>query len=159
MPNTAYLKLTDKRGVNIAPGYADEKGYEGWITVISFATSGGPSAKVADVTVLKPVDYASLKLRKMKDKREDQPCNAVLDLISKDKVSETKYRYNMFNVYIYDIVAESRGVSSMRANETDVDAVTAAMRFYGGVEKVTFMCDRIAPPRLISETRPSDNWS
>ena len=155
----AYLKLTDKRGVNIAPGYAGEKSYEGWIRVISFTVKGGPSAKVADVSVVKSMDNASPKLRRMKDKREDQPCNAVLDVLQRQGVGQIKkYRYNITNLRVYNIVSESGG-GFIRANETDVDALGASMKAYGPIEQVTFMCDPMPSPQLLSEPIAEDSWS
>ena len=158
MANSRYLKLTNKRGVNIAPGYAGERSYEGWIRVISFTAKGGPSAKVADVSVVKSMDSASPKLRRMKDKREDQPCNAVLDVIQRQVTGQIiKYRYNMTNVRVYEIVADPGG--TMRTYESDGDVLGASMKAYGPIEKVTLMCDPIPSPQLLSEPLPEEIWS
>jgi type VI protein secretion system component Hcp len=71
----AFLKLTDDRGVNLAPGDATEKGYAGWMALYSYTPfdpvprgsgtgAGVGPMRLTKVSIIKPVDNSTAALIK-----------------------------------------------------------------------------------------------
>jgi len=135
----AFLRLTNPRGVNVAPGAAPEARYQGWITVFNFQAEVGPSGKESQLTVSKPMDSASTKLRRMRDRNEDQPCAGLIDVVQETPRGERSvYRYTLSGVMVRDVIVQPPAKIA-DTSERNIDPI----------EVVKFKCDRIVAPQVL----------
>jgi hypothetical protein len=134
-----FLRLTNPRGVNIAPGSAAEARYQGWMPVFNFEAEVGPSGKESQLTVSKPMDGASTKLRRMRDRNEDQPCAGLMDVVQETPRGERSvYRYTLSGVMVNDVIVQP-----------PLKIQDASRRTIDTIEVVKFKCDRLAAPQVL----------
>jgi len=133
----SFLKLTNKQGVNIAPGDADWQGYEGWIKVERYAlepprrvssAEGAGRLKTGAISVYKTWDSASVSLDRMYKRGES--FSGILDVVNMGK--REVYRFSLSNAKI----AEMELFQSGRKDD-------------GVTEGMTITCDPIKMPQTL----------